>query len=85
MITKEEIKKMSTIARISITDKESEKFADDLNDMFAFINMINEKNFDGAEFTGFCGSESFFRQDKVIEPLRDSSFNGTKSIDISLL
>lgn len=85
MITKEEIEKMSTIAKISITDKESKKFADDLNDMFNFIDMINEKDFDSAEFSGFCGSENFFRQDRVVNPLSNSSFNGIKSIDVSLL
>ena len=86
MITKEEIKKMSTIAKISINEMEAEKFADDLSDMFAFINMINEKDFDSSEFTGFCGSDSFFREDASKTPFENFLPTKIKSdIDISII
>lgn len=86
MIKKEEIKSMAAIAKISITEIEAEKFADDLNDMFAFINMIDEKDFNSNEFSGFPGSESFFRHDEIIKPPKDSgNISISESIDISLL
>lgn len=86
MITKEKVNSLSAVAKISITDMEAEKFADDLNDMFAFIHMINEKNFDTSEFTGFCASDEFFRQDLIQNHIDYSLLPKIKSdINISVI
>lgn len=86
MITKEKVESLSSVAKISITDMEAEKFSSDLNDMFAFIHMINEKKFESSEFTGFFASDDFFRQDFTQNSIDQSLFPEIKSdINISVI
>ena len=46
MLKSEDIKKLCESAKIMMQENELENFADDLNDMLAFINTVNEKDFD---------------------------------------
>ena len=45
-------------------ENELENFADDLNDMLAFINTVNEKDFD-VEFNGFDDEIENIAEDEI--------------------
>ena len=64
MLKSEDIKKLCESAKIMMQENELENFADDLNDMLAFINTVNEKDFD-VEFNGFDDDIENLDEDEI--------------------
>ncbi len=64
MLKSEDIKKLCESAKIMMQENELENFADDLNDMLAFINTVNEKDFD-VEFNGFDDEIENLAEDEI--------------------
>ncbi len=64
MLKSEDIKKLCESAKIMMQENELESFADDLNDMLAFINTVNEKDFD-VEFNGFDDEIENIAEDEI--------------------
>lgn len=64
MLKSEDIKKLCESAKIMMQENELENFADDLNDMLAFINTVNEKDFD-IEFNGFDDEIENIAEDEI--------------------
>lgn len=49
MLTKEEVVKVATLARISLTETEVEKFQHDLSMVLDYVAELNQVNIDGIE------------------------------------
>ena len=69
MVTKEEISKMSKIARISVTDEELLEFTEDINDILRFVDTKDELVYKSDEFCSLHGLENVFREDEEVESL----------------
>lgn len=80
MFNLEKIKNIAKKAKINVTDKEAQKYAEDLNDMFSFINMINEIEFNGSQFTCLGSKEDSLRDDNItkFEDLNSSNYENYK-------
>ncbi len=52
MLKNKDIERLFAAAKISFKEGEADKFADDLSDMLAFIDMVHEKDAE-TEFNGF--------------------------------
>ncbi len=48
-LTKEEVKHIAQLARLAITDKEVEKFSEQLSNILSHAKMLNEVNTDNVE------------------------------------
>jgi aspartyl-tRNA(Asn)/glutamyl-tRNA(Gln) amidotransferase subunit C len=49
MLTKDDVKKLATLARIKLTDEEVEKFQKDLSAIFDYIDALMQVDIDGVE------------------------------------
>lgn len=49
MLTKDDVKKLATLARIKLTDEEVEKFQKDLSAIFDYIDALMQVVIDGVE------------------------------------
>jgi aspartyl-tRNA(Asn)/glutamyl-tRNA(Gln) amidotransferase subunit C len=68
MLSKEEVQKIASLARIEITDQEAEKYAKELSDVLGFVEKLNEVNTDGIEpIAHITGAKNMTREDKVAE------------------
>lgn len=65
MITKEETIKMSKLARISITNKEVDRFTDSINDILSFVDMIYDIEHENVNFLGLNGLKNCLREDNI--------------------
>lgn len=63
MITKEEVYRMSQIAKISITEAELLEFTEDINDILRFVDTKDESNHKDDEFCSLHNLENVFRED----------------------
>ena len=60
------IKHISKLSRISVDEKRAEKFADDLNSIFEFIEKLNElKTDDVKPLTSIAETTLKFRSDEI--------------------
>ncbi|MDP3792126.1 MAG: Asp-tRNA(Asn)/Glu-tRNA(Gln) amidotransferase subunit GatC [bacterium] len=78
MLTKEEIRHVSNLARIKITDKEEEKMKAELSSILGYIEQLNSVNTEGIEplyqTTGLVNAmrEDRYREDfKMDEQLNE--------------
>ncbi|MFH0929648.1 MAG: Asp-tRNA(Asn)/Glu-tRNA(Gln) amidotransferase subunit GatC [Candidatus Moraniibacteriota bacterium] len=68
MLSKSEVQKIASLARIEITDQEAEKYATELSDILGFVEKLNEADTDGVEpIVHITGAKNITREDKVIE------------------
>ena len=64
MLTKEEVVKISEMARIELTDLEVEKFQKDLSSVLDYVDALKEVNTDGLEIvSSVTGLENVMRTD----------------------
>ncbi len=92
MLSKEEVVKISEMARIELTDLEVEKFQKDLSSVLDYVDALKEVNTDGLEIvSSVTGLENVMRTDtpKQIDyqeelmanaPERKDSYYKVKSI-----
>jgi len=68
MLSKDQVKKIANLARIEITDQESEKYSKELSDILGFVEKLNEADTDGFEpIAHITGAKNITREDKVLE------------------
>jgi aspartyl-tRNA(Asn)/glutamyl-tRNA(Gln) amidotransferase subunit C len=68
MLSKSEVQKIASLARIEITDAEAEKYSKELSDILGFVEKLNEVDTDGIEpIAHITGAKNVIREDKVIE------------------
>lgn len=68
MLTREEIKRIASISKLTIKDDETEEYIRDMSKIIEFIDGINqsEEN-DIDEFDSLTNMENVFNEDVVIE------------------
>ena len=64
MISKDDAKKVAKLARLGISEKEAEKFKEELSAVLDYFKMINEVNVSKVEPT-FHSAEDFLNKDKL--------------------
>ncbi len=65
-----EVEYVARLARLEITDKETEKFTAQLNDILGYIDKLNELDTKGVEpMSHAIAVTNAFREDKVLESL----------------
>ena len=63
-ISRDEVKKLAQLARISITDEEAEKFQNELSGILGFVDSLNDIDTSGVEPTSqVTGLENVNRDD----------------------
>jgi aspartyl-tRNA(Asn)/glutamyl-tRNA(Gln) amidotransferase subunit C len=66
MLNGKQVQHIAKLARLGISEEESEKFAKQLSDIFAYIEKLNEINTDDVEPTSqVTGLTNVSREDKV--------------------
>jgi aspartyl-tRNA(Asn)/glutamyl-tRNA(Gln) amidotransferase subunit C len=65
-ITKEEIARVATLARLELTEAETETFAGQMDAILAYVDKLNELDTDGIVPTAHAvPMENAFREDEV--------------------
>jgi len=68
MLSKSEVQKIASLARIEITDEEAEKYSKELSDILVFVEKLNEADTGGIEpIAHITGAKNVTREDKVVE------------------
>ncbi|KKW23212.1 MAG: Glutamyl-tRNA(Gln) amidotransferase subunit C [Parcubacteria group bacterium GW2011_GWA2_51_12] len=66
MITKKEVQHIAKLARISLSEKEIEKFSADLNKVLGYIEVLKSVDTEGVEpLAQVTGLENVFRDDRA--------------------
>jgi len=69
-LSSKEVEYVARLARLEITDKETEKFTAQLNDILGYIDKLNELNTEGVEpMTHAIAVTNAFREDKIVESI----------------
>ena len=69
-LSSKEVEYVARLARLEISDKETEKFTIQLNDILGYIDKLNELNTDGVEpMTHAIAVTNSFRDDKIINSI----------------
>ncbi|MEK7134944.1 MAG: Asp-tRNA(Asn)/Glu-tRNA(Gln) amidotransferase subunit GatC [Patescibacteria group bacterium] len=73
MLTKKEVEKIAELARLELSEKEKEKFAEDLSSVLGYIQKLSEVNIEKVEpITGGTNLESVIRKDDETKCISDS-------------
>jgi aspartyl-tRNA(Asn)/glutamyl-tRNA(Gln) amidotransferase subunit C len=68
MLSKSEVRKIASLARIEITDEEAEKYSKELSEILNFVEKLNEADTEGIEpIAHITGAKNVMRGDKVVE------------------
>ena len=68
MLSKSEVQKIASLARIEITDQEAEKYSTELSDILGFVEKLNEADTEGVNpIAHITGAKKVTREDKVVE------------------
>jgi len=66
MISKDQVKHVAKLARLKLTDKEIEKFANQLSGIFDYMEVLNEVDTDGvSETSQVTGLENVTEKDEI--------------------
>ena len=69
-LSSKEVEYVARLARLEITDKETEKFTAQLNDILGYIDKLNELDTRGVEpMTHAIAVTNAFREDKIIDSI----------------
>ncbi|CAB5128110.1 Aspartyl-tRNA(Asn) amidotransferase subunit C (EC @ Glutamyl-tRNA(Gln) amidotransferase subunit C (EC [Olavius algarvensis associated proteobacterium Delta 3] len=69
-ITKDEVAYVATLARLELSEKAIDTFSEQIGDILAYVDKLNEVNTDGVPPTSHAISLSnAFREDKPVEHL----------------
>jgi len=80
MISKEQIEHIAKLARIELTEKEEEKFANDLSSILDYIDKLNKVDTENIKpIQQITGLESVVRKDEVKNP--STSLGASKILD----
>ena len=68
MLSKSEVQKIASLARIEITGDEAEKYSRELSDVLGFVEKLNEADTKHIEpIAHITGAKNVTRQDKIIK------------------
>ena len=80
MLSKSEVQKIASLARIEITDEEAEKYSKELSDILGFVEKLNEADTENVEpIAHITGAENITREDKIIEYSEETKNNIIKN------
>ena len=69
-LSSKEVEYVARLARLNITDKETDKFTAQLNDILGYIDKLNELDTTGVEpMTHAIAVTNSFREDKIIDSI----------------
>ena len=69
-LSTKEVEYVARLARLEVTDKETEKFTAQLNDILGYIDKLNEIDTTGVEpMTHAIAVTNAFREDKIVESI----------------
>ncbi len=69
-LSSKEVEYVARLARLEITDKETQKFTTQLNDILGYIDKLNELDTTGVEpMTHAIAVTNAFRDDKIIDSI----------------
>lgn len=66
MVTHEDVKKLSILAKLYVADEELDKLTKDMTDIISFADTINNASEEGAIFDNINGLSNVFREDTII-------------------
>jgi len=68
MLTKEEIQNIATLARIGLSEKDVEKYQQDLSEILDYFKKLDEVDIEGVEPIGhITGMKNVFRTDGNVD------------------
>lgn len=68
MLSRDEILKVATLARIGVSDKDVEKYQHDLSEILEYFNKLEAVDVEGVEPIGhITGMQNKFRNDEQID------------------
>jgi len=92
MLSKDQVQKIASLARIEITDEEAEKYSKELSDILGFVEKLNEADTDGIEPIAparlatrsvagrhITGAKNVVREDKIVEYSEETKNNIIKN------
>ena len=69
-LSSKEVDYVARLARLEVTEKETEKFTAQLNDILGYIDKLNEIDTTGVEpMTHAIAVTNAFREDKIIDSI----------------
>ena len=69
-LSSKDVEYVARLARLEITDKETEKFTAQLNDILGYIDKLNELDTKGVEpMTHAIAVTNAFRDDKIVDSI----------------
>ena len=69
-LSTKEVEYVALLARLEVTDKETEKFTAQLNDILGYIDKLNEIDTTGVEpMTHAIAVTNAFREDKIVDSI----------------
>lgn len=69
-VSKEEVVKISKLAKLKFADNELDKFVDDFNKILEYVEKLNELNDDSAEpLTHPIAIENIYRDDRALDSI----------------
>lgn len=66
MVTHEEVKKLSVLAKLYVADEELDKLTEDMAEIISFADTINNASEEGTDFDNINGLSNVFREDIVV-------------------
>jgi len=65
-LSKQEVEKIAKLSRLELSDKEKEKFANQLSDVLNYVEKLKEVDTENVEITAqVTGLENVYRDDKM--------------------
>lgn len=66
MLSKSDVQKIASLAKLELTDEELNKYADQISQILNYINQLNEIDAEGIEpASQVTGLTNVFREDKI--------------------
>lgn len=84
-ISKEEVKHIAELARISLSEKEAEKFQKELSSILGYVAKMNEVDTRGVEPASYSLKEVFQKRGKVSQVRKDKAGEEEKEIIEAML
>ncbi len=67
MLSKDQVQKIASLARVEIGVDEAEKYSKELSDILGFVEKLNEADTEGIEpIAHITGANNVTREDKVV-------------------
>ena len=74
-ISRNEVRRIASLARLALTPEEEEKFAGELSSILGFVEKLNEADTDGViPMTGGTLVENVMRDDAVRDPVLEGKY-----------